>query len=212
MIRRCAKQTLYFIHRPVRMAGVRHDPAAESFMPIQVTCDCGRSFRVKDELAGRKLRCTGCQSVLSVPPAAAPQAAPPQPATPRDVDEEALNILLTETPGAVVSRRAESSRSEAPSRPAGDPASITASRPKPPVPRPVLPTPSKSRPAPKDSEPKWSMPSISVNPSIITGALMMLGAAVWFFAGLAAGFIYFYPPVLFVLGIGAVIRGFKGED
>src|SRR5262245_45546669 len=136
MILGCAKQTLYIIHRPVRMAGVLHDPTAESFMPIQVTCDCGRSFRVKDELAGRKVRCTGCQSVLSVPPAAAPQAPASQPATPRDVDEEALSILLTETPGAVVSRRAESSQSEAPPRPASD--SITASRPKPQVPRPVL--------------------------------------------------------------------------
>lgn len=30
--------------------------------------------------------------------------------------------------------------------------------------------------------------------------------------GLAANIIYFYPPVLFLLGIGSIIRGFKGED
>ncbi len=41
---------------------------------------------------------------------------------------------------------------------------------------------------------------------------MMVGAAVWFFAGLAAGYIYPYAPILFVLGIGAVIRGFTGQD
>jgi hypothetical protein len=41
---------------------------------------------------------------------------------------------------------------------------------------------------------------------------MMLGAVVWFALGYAAGRIYVYPPVLFVLGIGAVINGFRGTD
>ncbi len=36
---------------------------------------------------------------------------------------------------------------------------------------------------------------------------MMVGAAVWFFVGLAAGIIFFYPPVLFVLGFIALIKG-----
>jgi hypothetical protein len=54
--------------------------------------------------------------------------------------------------------------------------------------------------------------SIAVHPAIISGLLMMVGAAVWFFVGLSAGIIYFYPPVLFVLGIGAIIRGFTGRE
>jgi len=41
---------------------------------------------------------------------------------------------------------------------------------------------------------------------------MMLGAVVWFFLGLAAGRIFFYPPILFVFGIGAVVRGFTGRN
>jgi hypothetical protein len=35
----------------------------------------------------------------------------------------------------------------------------------------------------------------------------MLVAVVWFFGGLAAGYIFFYPPVMFVLGLIAVIKG-----
>lgn len=35
----------------------------------------------------------------------------------------------------------------------------------------------------------------------IKGLLMMAGAAIWFFVGLAAGYIYFYPPVMFVIGL-----------
>jgi hypothetical protein len=44
------------------------------------------------------------------------------------------------------------------------------------------------------------------------GLLMMLAATVWFFGGLAYGRIFFYPPILFLLGIGAIIRGFMGKE
>ena len=51
-----------------------------------------------------------------------------------------------------------------------------------------------------------------ISPAIISGVLMMLGAVIWFVAGLAFGYIYFYPPIMFVLGIGAVIKGFRGQE
>ena len=42
-------------------------------MPIAVSCpSCGASFRVKDELAGRRGKCPKCQGVLEIP---RPQAA-----------------------------------------------------------------------------------------------------------------------------------------
>lgn len=36
-------------------------------MPIPVKCACGKKFALKDELAGRKVKCPTCQQVLSVP-------------------------------------------------------------------------------------------------------------------------------------------------
>ena len=37
-------------------------------MPITLTCSgCGRSFQLRDEMAGRKVRCPDCQSVQVVP-------------------------------------------------------------------------------------------------------------------------------------------------
>lgn len=37
-------------------------------MPIQVDCPhCGRNFRLKDELAGKKFRCSECQEVVTAP-------------------------------------------------------------------------------------------------------------------------------------------------
>jgi hypothetical protein len=42
---------------------------------------------------------------------------------------------------------------------------------------------------------------------VIGGVIMITIAVVWFFAGMAAGYIYFYPPVLFVIGIYALLKG-----
>ena len=45
-------------------------------MPITVTCEqCGKTLRVKDELAGRRGKCPGCKAVLVVPAADAPAPA-----------------------------------------------------------------------------------------------------------------------------------------
>jgi hypothetical protein len=42
---------------------------------INVGCSCGKQLRLKEELAGRKVRCPGCQAVVLVPAPAAPTAA-----------------------------------------------------------------------------------------------------------------------------------------
>jgi hypothetical protein len=36
---------------------------------------------------------------------------------------------------------------------------------------------------------------------------MMLIAATWFVIGIWAGWVFYYPPILFVIGIAAVIKG-----
>lgn len=36
-------------------------------MAIEVTCGCGKTTRVKDEHAGRSIRCPGCQATVAVP-------------------------------------------------------------------------------------------------------------------------------------------------
>ena len=44
------------------------------------------------------------------------------------------------------------------------------------------------------------------------GLLAMVGAVVWFMAGLMTDTIYFYPPVLFVIGLGAFMKGATKSD
>jgi hypothetical protein len=170
-------------------------------MPIPVACGCGQSSRVKDEFAGRKIRCRSCGAVLVVPR--------PEPAG--DVEDEASDLLLADSPS---SRPMPPRAVEAvtPRREAALPP--PARQPPRPVP-PVNPPEKASRPrvkAARGRKSEGSGFSIAVHPAIIAGLLMMAGAAVWFFLGLAAGIIYFYPPVLFVLGVGAVIRGFTGRE
>jgi hypothetical protein len=42
---------------------------------------------------------------------------------------------------------------------------------------------------------------------------MMVGAIVWLVCGLVfQNFFYYYPPVLFVLGIITLVRGLMGSD
>ncbi len=53
-------------------------------------------------------------------------------------------------------------------------------------------------------------PRIYISPGVMAGFGSMAFGAIWFFVGLAANRIYFYAPVVFFLGLVAVIRGFLG--
>ena len=47
-------------------------------MSISVDCDCGRQLRVKDALAGKRIRCPDCGGVVSVPNTAAKASTQPR--------------------------------------------------------------------------------------------------------------------------------------
>lgn len=48
--------------------------------------------------------------------------------------------------------------------------------------------------------------------AIFGGLLMMAGAVVWFVLGLMNNYIYFYPPILFVIGLVSLIKGCIGSS
>src|SRR4051794_27375237 len=66
-------------------------------MAIQVSCQCGKQLRVKDEYAGRKGKCPACGGVIQIPaaepdlfdlkdePAVAPKKVAPPPPRPSPV-------------------------------------------------------------------------------------------------------------------------------
>ena len=51
-------------------------------MPIRIQCQCGKALSVKDELAGKAVKCPGCAKVIRVPAGKAATAAS-APAAPR---------------------------------------------------------------------------------------------------------------------------------
>ena len=82
-------------------------------MPITVACPCGKVYKFKDEVAGRRAKCTICGRVVAIPglrvmtpsPAAKPvravkpapgRAAAPPPKPPQRSPEEEAEILAAE--------------------------------------------------------------------------------------------------------------------
>lgn len=151
-------------------------------MPISLSCDCGHSLRVKDELAGKRIRCPTCKSALSVP---------------SGDDDDFLNDL----PVPPVRKK----------KPRTDEDEELAELP------PALPAPKKKKKADTEDEADESSNSRaggfgSASAGIGGGILMIIIAIVWFVVGLYAGYIYFYPPVLLVLGIVSIGKGMMNND
>ncbi len=45
------------------------------------------------------------------------------------------------------------------------------------------------------------------NAGVFGGIAMMVGAVIWFFVGLQFDYVFFYPPILFIMGLIAFIKG-----
>lgn len=46
-----------------------------------------------------------------------------------------------------------------------------------------------------------------IKSGVLGGLVMILISVVWFFGGLAADIIFYYPPILFCIGVFALIKG-----
>jgi DNA-directed RNA polymerase subunit RPC12/RpoP len=162
-------------------------------MPIALRCACGRSLRAKEELAGRKVRCPACGKILVVPPLA------------RAKEEEEIPDVLPADPAPRPARRRlteteEDEAFEARRRPPAFPVESEERERLPPRP-PGARRRRRRRPAEREG---WFG---NINAGLLGGVAMMVIAVVWFVLGLMGGFIFFYPPILFVIGIAALIKG-----
>src|SRR5262245_8316928 len=172
-------------------------------MPITLPCNCGRTLKLRDELAGKRIKCPSCEAILKVPEA--------EVETDFEVIEPGIEV---ESDLEVVERK-----------PARDAAEYVTSR-RPPPPRSEnQPRRDEDRPRKRPEWPPLSSPLyreyqreerrrrapiVTISPAVISGVLMMIGAVVWFVLGLFLGWVFFYPPILFILGLVAVVRGLMG--
>lgn len=174
-------------------------------MPITVACDCGKNLRVKEEHAGRKVRCPGCRAAVLVPVPAS-----------EDAEEDAGDFLLNSEP----EEKPDSTFRLAPPADQAETRVQNATSAPTPLPPPLTPKAGtnlqnlfeKKKRKKAERAQEWQGGGIAIHPEIIAGLGMMAGAAIWFYVGLAANRIYIYPPILFCLGIAAIIRGFTGKD
>jgi hypothetical protein len=169
-------------------------------MSISVTCSCGRALRAKDEAAGKRVRCPGCGNAVEVPVPGA------------EVEQEALAGLMS----------SEGEYDMAPPPPPPPSPSASAPMMRPPPPPPVQPknwggadVASGGKHAKAARQPRvvfeqgWFG---NINSGVLGGLLMIVIAAAWFGLGLMGGRIFFYPPVLAVIGLMSVFKGMAGGD
>jgi hypothetical protein len=60
---------------------------------------------------------------------------------------------------------------------------------------------------PKNPNDFFAIEKKGIEKGVAGGLLMMVIAAVWFFLGLEADRIFFYPPILFIVGLYAFVKG-----
>ena len=48
---------------------------------------------------------------------------------------------------------------------------------------------------------------LGIKNEILAGSIAVVGSIVWFIAGASADIIFFYPPILFILGTATLIQG-----
>lgn len=65
-------------------------------MPISVGCKCGKQMKVKDELAGKAVRCPACKSALRIPGEPATKVAKSGKSSAPSVDEKAALLKFEE--------------------------------------------------------------------------------------------------------------------
>lgn len=172
-------------------------------MPILLSCDCGKRIKVRDEDAGKRVKCPGCNAVLRIPAPEGVTVEPPRPA-PKEVPRPKRHApAVEELPEVLPADEGDAARY-----------GLRAEKPGPEARRPRRRRPRRLDVRRYDSD---SAPKGGFRYSVLGGLIMMAGAVVWFGLGLAFGILFWYPPILFVLGAIAFIKGLAsgnvaGED
>jgi hypothetical protein len=145
-------------------------------------------MHIKDELAGKRIKCPGCGSVLTVPDKE--EADADDLLTPSVKADPPLSILTEPDVPNELERKLY--------RP-----------PEPPPRKPRRRPPAERREAPTVAVKKGWLGSL--NARVGAGLLVMIIAGVWFVVGLMDDEIYIYPLVLFGIGLMALLWGVLGR-
>lgn len=193
-------------------------------MPIEFNCTCGRRLRVAEEHAGRRVKCPGCTTIANVPlpeprfevveEAAEPQfevveesaGRPAKKARVWDDDDDAAS-------GYTVAKKQRSEDEEERPRPKRLPNFRQGSgRDEDDDEEPRRKKRKKRRPPERRETSSHGFEGGIINSGVGGGLAAMVIAVVWLVVGLAFGWLFYYPPVLFVVGLIAFIKGLASRE
>jgi hypothetical protein len=164
---------------------------------------CRKKLRLAAKALGKKAKCPACQTVIQIPatapgsavaPAVAPPAAPavakavvPRATAPASPVFEPTTWSDSELFDVAPSRAATPAETTFPDLGAGSPAKIKY-----------------PKPAQRGS---FRAEKKGIDNGVLGGLGMIAGAVIWFVVGWACGYIFFYPPILLLIGVFAVVKG-----
>lgn len=157
---------------------------------IEIVCtSCQRRLSVPGSAAGKKVKCP-CGVATPVPNAG---SAPPAPMSTNDP----FGMPADDNPFAAPADEFDQNPYASPTEGYGitsTPAYMSAPKPR-----------KKAKRKKKTSAPSGAGPDMG---QVLGGAGMMVGAVVWLVVGLMLGWIFFYPPILFIIGLVTMVKGF----
>jgi hypothetical protein len=174
-------------------------------MPIEFACECGKKFKVADEYAGKRSKCTACGRPVVVPASASVASADA-------VDEDAAFRALTEEAEPAPQAGGWNTKTAAPPPPYTPP-----TRPAEPfkssVPKPSAPPPSyrstSEPPANRKPGPNWRKVGIGIAMAVI-GVLVLIAAVSAYLAGAGVPrWAFIVPGPLVLASPFFIIDGFR---
>jgi len=184
-------------------------------MPITFTCTCGKSLRVNNELAGKTVRCPVCSAAVVVTNAAPawevvedePPPLPKAKSSPMRAAPVAKKIEVEDDDDDDRPRKRRDRDDDDDDRPRSrrrDDDDDDDDRPR-------KKKKYQSKKAGKEEkQSSFRMEKGIINSGVAGGAIAMFAAVVWFVLGLINDFVFFYPPILFVIGLIAFVKGLMG--
>jgi hypothetical protein len=164
-------------------------------MAIKFHCACGKTLQVKDELGGRRVRCPACSDAVTVPKAEAPAF--------EVVEDEPEPEPVR---ARVVAERRDDDGEDRKRRRRREDDDDDEDRPKK---RKKFKSRAKVK---KEEHSHFAIEKGILNSGVAGGLAAMVGAVVWFVIGLMNDWIFYYPPILFVIGLIAFIRGLVEKE
>lgn len=160
-------------------------------MPIQMLCPtCNGKLAAPDHAAGKTVKCPKCQSLMVVP-----EAEPEFEVVDDGFEVVEDKPLMAKRP---VRRKRDSDYDDEDDE----------------VDEDDRPRPRKRRKRKEKVEHHgfFSAEKSIIGSGVIGGCITMLIAVVWFVVGLMNDWVFFYPPILFVVGLIAAIKGLAGSE